>query len=150
TKLFTDGVELVMSGGQLWAGVTDRFARVPLSVLHRAADGESVLIEPKMFGALDGLSGRNGGVSPGSLNIGSDGRVWILTANGIAVGDPTDNWVNRTVPQVHVEDVTVGGAPTALSEGGTLPPNLNRLAIHFSAPMLGLPERGRVEYRLDG
>jgi signal transduction histidine kinase/ligand-binding sensor domain-containing protein len=151
TRLFGLGAMLKVTGGQLWIAGPAGVARVPVSSLHRVADGESLTIEPKIFGELDGIPG--GRISPSNLHpmqVGPDGRLWVVTNTGLAVADPSVEYTNRVAPAVHIEEVSVGGAVRAPSDGAMIPANPTRVAIRYVAPMLGLPERGRVQYRLDG
>ena len=103
------------------------------------------------LGPLDGLpGGATSSFTPFPIQVARDGRVWISTRTGLAVVDPTFHFSNRVAPLVHIEAVSVDTVPIALADGGSIQPNPNRVAIRFSAPSLGVAERMRVEYRLDG
>ena len=126
-------------------------ARLSLSDLHRAADGDTAQVTPTFFNALDGLpSPRSTGGTRRSLRVGPDGRLWIATPTGFAVTDGSRPAINPVAPVIHIEEVSLAGTRISMADGGTLPPNPERFTIRYSAPNLGLPERVRVEYQLQG
>jgi signal transduction histidine kinase len=84
-----------------------------------------------------------------------DGRVWVVTPAGLAFTDPARIPVNRVRPLVHVEEVVVEGrllSRDTLRSGDVLhvPPNPERVAIHYTAASPRMPERVRLQYRLEG
>jgi signal transduction histidine kinase len=151
TNILEGSPALAIARGQLWMAGTTGIARIPLSELHRAADGHPTALHPLVFGPLDGLpDGRTSELTVFPIRTARDGRVWILTDAGLAVADPSTRSVNRIPPLVHIEEVSIAGVTRAISDGGTIAPDPGRVAIRFTSPSLGLPERVRVEYRLDG
>lgn len=150
--LLSVGTDMAVSGGWLWAASSNAIARVPLAALHRAADGDTTTVVATVFDGLDGLSvpQASSGQPIDRVHRTRDGRIWIATPNGLAVADPAARFVNRVPPRVHIEEVFVDGLPLRLADGGAIRPNPARLEIHFTAASLHLPERVRLQYRLDG
>ncbi len=149
-RFFAASPRLLISGTHLWIASEAGIARIPLPRLHAVADGAPHALEPRFFDALDGLStpaSTTMNVSP--LLLTSDGRIWISTPDGISVLDPAWTTINRVPPLVHVEDVTGAGQVEPAARGMEIPPNPARLAIRFTATGLRMPERVRIEYRLD-
>jgi signal transduction histidine kinase len=142
---------IAISGKYLWLASSGGIMRMSIAELDRAANGDSVRIVPTVFGALDGLSvPRTPSLTPIVMRVGKGGRVWIATPNGLAFVDPADRIVNATPPRVHVEELLVAGSVVPLADGGTIEPNPNRVEIRFTAISTVLPERVRLQYRLDG
>ncbi|MBC7841699.1 MAG: hypothetical protein H7099_05280, partial [Gemmatimonadaceae bacterium] len=144
-------VKLSVAHGALWFASGDGVGRMPLAALHAAADRGLVAPAPQTFGPADGL------VSPHLTMYGvarmfraTDGRIWLATPVGLAVVDPAAVPVNPMPPPVHVEEVVIGGHEMAASDLSRIAPNPDRVEIHYTAASLRMPERVRVQYRLDG
>lgn len=150
-RMFAGGVSLAVSRGQLWFASPAGIARVPLRDLHRAADGDRAPVTPVILDALDGIATPS---TPGpvrrSMLAGPDGRVWILTRGGLAVADGPRAPHNPVAPTMRIEQVTLADSVTGLHDGGSLRPHPRQLRIRISAPDLGVAERMRVEYQLEG
>jgi signal transduction histidine kinase len=81
---------------------------------------------------------------------GADGRIWLSTPAGLAVVAPRRVPASRVPPPVHVEEVVVDGRTLARGDLFQIPANPERLTIHYTAASPRMPERVRVQYRLDG
>lgn len=150
-KLFDGGAWLAVSRGQAWLASSTGMARISLRELHRAADGGPGAITPVVFDALDGIATpRAAGALLNAIRVGPDGRVWIMTADGLAVADGPRSVRNPDAPRIIIDRVTLGGRPVALEEVGTLEADPGQLTIELSIPDLVLPERMQVEYQLEG
>lgn len=149
-RIFAASPRLLVSGTHLWIASEAGIASIPLPRLHAVADGATHGLEPRFFDALDGLSTP----SITALNVApllrtSDERIWISTPDGMAVLDPEWATTNGVPPLVHVEDVAVAGRVEPAARDIAIPPNPARVAIRFTATGLRMPERVRIEYRLD-
>ncbi len=83
-QLLVPAAQLVISQGSLWLASTSGIARIPLSELHRAADGGAAVTSVDVFGPLDGLSvAHASSQTPTKIRVGRDGRVWLATPNGL-------------------------------------------------------------------
>lgn len=143
--------DAVVSGGSLWLSSTGGIARLSLSELHRAAGDTSQRVTPVVFSSLDGVDiPKATARAPFKLLRVSDGRVLFATPSGIAIADPSYSYRNNVPAEPRIEDVSVSDSMIALENNGTIAPNPDRLTIRFSAPSLGLAERVRLEFRLDG
>ncbi|WP_206044554.1 sensor histidine kinase [Gemmatimonas groenlandica] len=144
-------VILSVAHDALWFASGGGVGRFPLPALHAAANRGLVAPAPQTFGPPDGL------VSPHLTLYGvarmfraTDGRLWLATPGGLSVVDPAAVPVNDTPPPVHVEEVVVGAHELAASELWRIAPNPDRIEIHYTAASPRMPERVRVQYRLDG
>lgn len=139
---------LVADAHALWLFSSDGIASIP-----RAALIGTDTIVPRLYDALDGLAvARVGRARFGSVATDSSGRIWVSTPAGLAVVDPSTLQLNEYATRVHIEDVIASGIRLAPNARGAfeIPPNPNRLEIHFTATALRIPERVRLQYRLEG
>jgi len=147
---------LVVSGGALWVGSEQGVGRLPLGALNAAADGRSAAPAVQRFTGADGLAApRLAAFAIARMARAPDGRVWLVTPAGLAVVDPTRLPVSDEPPRVYVEELEVDGRPLVrdtLAPGAALEvqPNPGRVAIRYTAASPRLPERVRLQYRLDG
>jgi ligand-binding sensor domain-containing protein len=147
--------QLVVSGGWLWFASGSGVGRFSLAPLHRAADRGTPAPAPQLFNSLDGIPmPRLADYGAERMVLAPDGRIWMSTPAGLVVADPGDIPSNRVAPAVHVEEVVVDGRMLVGAERtGTdarVAANPGRVDLHFTALGLRLPERLRLEYRLDG
>jgi signal transduction histidine kinase/ligand-binding sensor domain-containing protein len=149
-------VTLVVEGGSLWFGSGAGIGRFSLAALHAAADRGTPGPDPQVFTTADGLTAaRLRAFGLRTMFGAHDGRVWVVTPAGLAFTDPARIPVNRVRPLVHVEEVVVEGrllSRDTLRSGDVLrvPPNPERVAIHYTAASPRMPERVRLQYRLEG
>ncbi|MEO8337017.1 MAG: triple tyrosine motif-containing protein, partial [bacterium] len=142
---------LVVAHGALWFASGTGVGRIPLAALHAAADGRGPPPVPQLFGTPDGLtSPRLAAYGSERLFRALDGRLWMATPTGLALADPSAVPVNTIAPPVHIEEITVGGNRLAADEALHIAPNPERVTIHFTAASPRMPERVRLQFRLDG
>jgi signal transduction histidine kinase len=143
----------VIADGRLWIASEAGIVHVPLAQLHRIADGASERLLPTSVTALDGAPiARVTSNSAEPIWRSADGRVWITTPLGVAVAsaDPERHGRNPHPPRVHIEEVLVDGRASAARGALSVAPRPGRVEVRFTATGLRVPERVRIEYRLDG
>jgi signal transduction histidine kinase/ligand-binding sensor domain-containing protein len=149
--LRTSTMDLLLTPGYLWFAGEAGLGRLPLPALHRAADGNGAAPEPEFFSSTDGLpTPKLPNMTSDAAYKADDGRLWFTTPAGIAVVDPATIPAAPRTPQVHLEEVVVSGRQLPREESLRIPPNPERVDIHFTATELATPERVRLQYRLDG
>ncbi len=134
--------------GCLWCGLDSGIVRLKKESLR---DGP---LEWERFSKADGLPGNE--CSGGGFRA-RDGRIWFLTATGVAVIDPRQVTA-QAPPPVLIEEALVAGKPLAgdgrgqasLSTALRIPPGSGQLEISFTALSFTAPERLRFRYRLAG
>jgi signal transduction histidine kinase/sugar lactone lactonase YvrE len=142
---------IAIRNGFLWFASGARFGRLPLADLHAAADGHAPPPVPEFFDRLDGLEvSRTSLMTLVASTTGRDGRIWYSTPAGLAVLDPDAIPVNRLAPRMHIEEVLVDGTSLSIRGNVRIPPDPDRVEIRFTATALRMPDRVRIEYRLDG
>jgi signal transduction histidine kinase/ligand-binding sensor domain-containing protein len=149
--LLAAGAALAVAHEQLWLANATGIARISLADLNRSADGDSATIKGHVLDALDGLPfPRTSTTTPGAIRVSADGRLWVSTPNGIYVTDGSPSPGSRSEQVAHIEEVLVSDVVLPRTDQIKIPANPDRVTIRFSAPNLFLPERTRVQYRLDG
>lgn len=139
---------LMLDDHALWLFSSTGIASIP-----RAALTTSDTLVPREYDALDGLTVPTVGRARfGAVARDGAGRIWVSTPAGIAVVDPSTLHPNEIAARVHIEEVVASGRRLRPDANGALevPPNQDRLEIHFTATALRIPERVRLAYRLDG
>ena len=137
--------------GDLWLFGTEGLSRIGADQVAQAMRQPSYEVEYERFDAHDGLAGAASQLRPmPSLVIGDDGLLWMSTSNRINWIDPSRITRNPIPPQLMVQAITVGERRYAALPGLELPRSTNSLRIDFTALSLGIPERVRFRYRLDG
>ncbi|MDF1505548.1 triple tyrosine motif-containing protein [Roseisolibacter sp. H3M3-2] len=142
---------VVAHAGALWVAGGGGVARIPLDALNARAEGRAARVPVRLFGAPDGLAaGRGNRLDRDPVAVAPDGRLWFATPTGLAVLDPRVASTNPIAPRVHVEEVAVDGTPLPADARERIGPNPGAVDVRFTATALRMPERARVEYRMDG
>ena len=115
-------------------------------------------IETTVWDAADGVRLRSS--SPDyfgpSIAKSTDGKVWLLTGEGVEVVDPRHLAVNKLPPPVHIEQIIAdhqiywqNSLGPAVSDVH-LPPRIHDLQIDYTALSLVAPEKVHFKYKLEG
>lgn len=145
------GVGIQISSGHLWFGSDVGIGRIPLETLHRAADGDTTTVRAEWFGEHDGLRAARLVSSDRNATLTTpDGRVWFATPAGLAVVDPQHMLPAPPAPNTIVESVTADGHVLPFGARIEVPPQPERVELAFTATGLLVPERVRLQYRMDG
>ncbi|KAF1007916.1 MAG: Sensor histidine kinase LiaS [Luteibacter sp.] len=137
--------------GDIWLNSAQGVGRIAGADMRRAVREPSYRPPVELFDWLDGLPGTPSQFRPlPSAVVADDGRLWFATTSGIVSIDPTDVPHNTLPPPVHIQSVStdMGTWPTMVPVH--LPPRTERLRIAYTATSLGMPERVRFRYRLEG
>lgn len=138
------------ANGTTWLVNNRGVIRIASAELDRAFRQPRAPIAYALFDEQDGFVSRTQGADGLQLTQGGDGRLWVLTRQGVIRIDPARLRRNTTPPLVAISAVTADGVrhidPTAL----TLPAGTNRLAIDYSGLSLAEPGRVRFRVRLSG
>lgn len=141
-------------GGTLWIGTTRGISRLPRPHIDAVAEGRAASLDPIVVDKSDGMlntEGSGGGFDPSGLRD-RDGRLWFSTIDGIAVIDPGSFPLNRVVPKVRVEAVTVQGRPAATRPDGTFEilAGMSSIDIAYTAFSFIAPSKVRFRHRIAG
>jgi signal transduction histidine kinase/ligand-binding sensor domain-containing protein len=137
--------------GGVWFSTPAGIVRTPRADLKRAFRHSGFVPNHQLFDARDGLrasppTDQFGGIAA----RGPDGRLWFITAEGIAWIDPRHFYRNLVPPPVVIRSLVANGRSMDPAPGLTLTAGTSNLQIDYTALSLQNPERVRFHYRLSG
>ena len=137
--------------GHLWLSSMNGIFRVRHRELEDFFTGKSGKITGTTFDEADGMDVResNGGTHPAGWRT-SDGRLWFITAAGVAVVDPSDTKPHALPHTIAVKQVIINGKTYLPQPKIDVPPGKGDIDIKYTAPTFTVPERVLFEYILDG
>nr|WP_315220444.1 triple tyrosine motif-containing protein [uncultured Duganella sp.] len=141
--------------GELWLFGSDGISRIAAGDVARLLREPEWPLPYERFNALDGLVGGAEQIRPlPSMHQGTDGRLWFATGSEVASLDPSAIARNRLAPPVQVLSLHAGerayAFPSPAPPAVRLPTGQRDVRITYTALALGLPERVRFRYRLEG
>jgi signal transduction histidine kinase len=137
--------------GSWWIAADDGVVRIANAELNRALREPAYPAHFEVFNMIDNLPGHPGQRVPMPIVARTrDGRIWFATSNGLAFVNPRHIPYNPLPPPVHVEEIRIDGRPKPVTNGMSLPHDMNELEIDYSALSLSIPERVRFRYKLEG
>ena len=146
-------VMAIEPGGDFWFGTGSGIFRVARSEMDATIDGRQKSMRTVAYRRSDGMP--NIDFVPGFKNTTTrtrDGHLWFATSSGALEISPQKSPKLAPPFPVLIEEIQIGGAPLALSNGDglTLPPKPEPLQIRYTLPQLSAPEQIRFRYRLVG
>ena len=143
---------LVADGrGTDWLSTSDGLIALGHAELERAIDDPAATLPRRRYGDGRGPESLslNGGSMPTSTRA-RDGRLWLATAQGVAVFDPDQLDAKVDPPPIVIERVQVDGADREPGEATTLPPGTRRVQFDYAGLSFHAPEALRYRHRLLG
>lgn len=131
--------------GLLWVATKNQVVSIPSqNLLANPAKTDGV----RTYGRQDGLRSADGERRSRSVVTDSDGRVWIATADGLAVSSllPAQK-VLPTLP--HLEGIVSDDVSLPLTKEVQIPAGSHRITFHYAGIYLLDPERVRFRYQLE-
>ena len=135
--------------GYLWMAGRDGLLRVSRADLDAVAEGRKRAVEPRRFGAADGMRGSSEfalGTSPTAWQ-GRGGKLYFATYGGLLEIDLARLAMTRPAPPVLIERADDGQKPVAA--GGWIRAGSN-LEFHYTALTFLFPELTQFRYKLEG
>jgi len=137
-------------GADLWLTSNRGVYRVQRDRVLAAMMGKKSDLTGTVYGTIDGMpSAECNGAFPGAMRS-RDGRIWIATARGLAVIDPSANIRNEVPPPVRVEEALIDGGVRSAGSALRVPPGSQRLELRYTALSLRAPELVTFRYMLEG
>ena len=138
--------------GETWMIGSNGILRLSTAKLDHAFDRPGMDIPYQRFDANDGLRAlvQHTGYRGPQVAQGGDGRIWFLTASGVARADPANLRKNLLPPPVTVRSLSAGGQTYVDPVSVTLPSGTRVLDIAYTALSLSVPNRVRFRYQLEG
>jgi signal transduction histidine kinase/ligand-binding sensor domain-containing protein len=150
--LDSNNVGQVITGDpeHLWLGTSLGLARLRRAAIFDRAfrRGDDVL-----YAASRGLRSSHCApgfpVSSGGI-LDRDGRIWVVTANGLATLSTRSLTESDPPPAPQMLAGLVDGVPVDVGAGIELAPDVGRLELRYASVWLSTPDRVQYQYRLEG
>jgi ligand-binding sensor domain-containing protein/signal transduction histidine kinase len=138
--------------GESWLIGSNGILRISTSRLDYAFDHPGASLPYQRFDVNDGLRAgeQHTGYRGAQVAQGGDGRIWFLTASGVARVDPADLKQNLLPPQVAIRSLSARGRSYVDPANIMLPSGTTALGIAYTALSLAVPTRVRFRYQLEG
>lgn len=139
------------AAGHFWISTNRGIVRIAQRDIEALDRGAIKIIAPTWFGKSDGmLSSQGSGASQSPGVRARDGRLWIGTANGVVMVDPTRLRRNLQPPPVAIERVRADGIDLDPARLQGIGPDVDRMEFHYAGMSYVAPEAVRYRYRLEG
>ena len=136
----------------LWLGSSHGIDRVSLASLNAFADKKALSLPTTLYTTADGMtiSECSSGGHPAAWRL-HDGSLAFATLKGVASIQP-NALATPLLPLTAIEQLLIDDTPTSITPGSTLtiPPNIERLALHYAGLSFASPQRLRFRYKLEG
>jgi ligand-binding sensor domain-containing protein/signal transduction histidine kinase len=133
--------------GFLWIATSNHVLRAPREKLMQGALGAADVHE---YGLADGLLSVEGVKRSRSVMADPLGRVWFSMNRGLSVVDPSRLARSSAPALVHIQTISVDGAPIDLQSPVRISADHQRVTFGYAGLSLSVPERVRFRYALDG
>jgi ligand-binding sensor domain-containing protein/two-component sensor histidine kinase len=131
------------AAGALWLVTAESVLRVA----RPDSGGAQSMLGVTRYSRQDGLRRRYpAGMYGPRIAVAADGRVWATESDGVAILDPVLLRPDTVPPAVHVEQITVDGAPLVW---GVHAFRGHEIRIEYTGISLRAPDRVHFKYRLD-
>lgn len=137
--------------GELWLNGADGVTRIPASDVRQLLENPNYSVDTEVLDVRDGLKGTAAQARPlGTALVGTDGRVWFTTMNGVFWIDPAHVRRSALKPPVVIESMLSDGVTYRGIQDLVAPVAGKDIQINYTSTSLTMPERVQFQYRLDG
>lgn len=137
-------------GGDTWLQTSGGVVRLRTTDLDRAFEDQDFRPGLRIFRSADGVPGPPTYSNMSGLTADRDGRIWVSTANGIAVFDPSKASLEGPAPPVLVTGVEADDRTYPVAAQIKLPAGTARLRVQLVVIDFDNPMATRLSYRLEG
>ncbi|MRX06361.1 hypothetical protein GJ697_00770 [Pseudoduganella sp. FT25W] len=142
---------LELDNGDLWINAVSGLFRLPAAEIATLLNTPGYRLRYERIDGLDGLEGTAPFLAPTpTLARATDGYLWATTTTGLFRFDPASHAAARPAPPVIIRRIGVAGQMHPAVAGTHMPPGSSALQIDYTAMVLGMPERVRFRYRMEG
>lgn len=139
--------------GNIWLTSNKGIRFIEKEEFESFLDGKIEKVRPATYGYKDGLLTPecNGGTQP-NIWKSSDGRIWIPTAEGAAVVNPSNIRLNTVVPPVHIVSVSADDKKFKFTDDSVLSfkPGTSTVYFEYTGLSYLFPDQVKFKYKLDG
>lgn len=139
------------AAGDLWLNGRKGAVHIDATELARFIADPGHVVRSELFDIQDGYPGiANVRYPQPSAVAGADGRLWFAGVTGVAWLDPRRLEPAAPPARPAVLGMFAAGTSYPADDGVELPQRTNSVQFRYTAPGMGIPERARFRYRLDG
>jgi signal transduction histidine kinase/ligand-binding sensor domain-containing protein len=135
--------------GDLWLSQPCGFTRIPHEQLDASWDSPSPALKVETLDVFDGAQTGRSVFAP-TATASPDGKLWFANETLLQMIDPAELSANSFVPPVHIEEITADHRAYPPSRALELPAHTRDLEIDYTALSLGIPQKVRFRYKLEG
>jgi len=139
--------------GNLWITSNKGIRFISKSDFEAFLEGKVRKVSPIPYGYKDGLLTPecNGGTQP-NIWKSQDGRIWIPTAEGAAVVNPSNIRLNTVVPPVHIVSVSADDEKFKFTDDTELSfvPGTSTVYFEYTGLSYLFPDQVKFKYKLEG
>jgi signal transduction histidine kinase/streptogramin lyase len=133
----------------LWAYASCGLISISNAELSRFVADPKYSVTSHLFDVFDGALPNGADFSPVAARS-TDGLLWFANGTDLQVVDPDRPKMDSPPPGVQIEAIVTRHTELKATSGMSLAPLTHDVDIRYTAPALGVPERIRFRYRLDG
>ncbi len=133
--------------GALWIGTGNHVMRIHRDRLQNGNVQDEDL---RQYDLADGLRSLAGVRRHRSVASDPGGRIWFSTTRGLSVVDTAGISGGSAPAIVHIQALIADGSPIPLEAPVRIPGGRQRIALDYTGLSLGIPERTRFRYILEG
>jgi signal transduction histidine kinase/streptogramin lyase len=141
---------LQQENGDLWINHGFGIVRIAAAEITRALANPDLPIPFTQFDELDGLDTAPHMPVTRTITDAGNGTLYFAMRATVMVMDTSQMSFNPVPPTVIVRSLSDGITEYANSSDAVLPPNTDKVTIHFAASSLLIPQRVQFKYRLEG
>ena len=152
--LFNDNLYSILEddSGHLWFSCNKGVFKVKKEDFNNVAKGSLDRVSSTLYNKNDGLRNQeaNGGFQPAAWKA-SNGTFWFPTLGGVVFTDPTVDYTNPILPDIHIEEMFVEDEPISLADSKiTLEAGAKKINFKFAALSYVVPQKVHYKYMLEG
>jgi signal transduction histidine kinase/streptogramin lyase len=141
---------LQQKNGDLWINHDFGIVKIEATEIAKALSNPDLPVRFTQFDELDGVDTVSTMPTTGTITDAGNGTLYFAMHAAVMVMDTSRLSLNPIPPTVIVRSLSDGTTEYVNSPGAVLPPNTDKVTIHFAASSLLIPQRVRFKYRLEG
>ncbi len=141
---------LQQKNGDLWINHGFGIVKIEAAELTKALSSPDLPIRFTQFDELDGVDTVSTMPITRTITDAGNGTLYFAMRAGVLIMDTSRLSLNPIPPTVIVRSLSDGAAEYVNSADAELPPNTDKVTIHFAASSLLIPQRVQFKYRLEG
>ncbi len=141
---------LRQNNGDLWINHGFGIVKIDAHEITKALSNPDFPIPFTQFDELDGVDTVSSMPVTQTITDAGNGTLYFAMRAAVMVMDTSQLTRNPVPPTVIVRSLSDGASEYVNSADAVLPPNTDKVTIHFAASSLLIPQRVQFKYRLEG